>query len=766
MCACRCTAASILTSVSEQPLDHSFCSLRVIIDKSLLGLDVCSGDLDHKSERWAGLDVGTRSRSKNMAENPCPALKKISEQLTCPVCLEAYKKPKVLDCHHVFCCKCLEGLTRRDDSVALICPTCRHETLVPERSIDGLKSAFHIQSLFDIQETLLEQRKPSTPTNSQSSTGEYCSNHPHRVLEMFCDMCMRPICCACIVDDHKSHSFSLIADTVREQKHTLSLQSKMLEQQLQVSQRLLENISLNVEQVKQNRTAVEEKIQRNFELFHKILDVRQRELNDNLSNLTQHKLEALAVKTSTLETVEAKAKGMLGSAKVILDSENVTDILTAKKRLADVLQQTSTETIVLSSDPELLVKADLGFFYGLSNFESLSTVGELYTQVPCARNSVLQVVDETTCVRLGNTLSLLLHIKDQHGACVKSDFKDMKCEMLPFGLVNCFPFVSMNLSKCSDGCYKVSNTPTVRGRHRLEITMNDEHVVGSPCQITVCPPPTVYSVPLRCVKNLNAPWGVAISSMDRVIITENKSHSLLVFGQEADKIVRSVGKSILSDIFQQQPSDVFIDGDDQLYISEQHTFAIKKCDMDGNVLKSVGSPGDTSLRFMSPMGMCINPQNGRLYVADMQNHRIQVLNSDLTFHSFIVSSTDGKHTVRLPSDIAFDQSGTMYVTDNESHCVNVYSFNCEYLRAIGKKGKKEGQLGLPFGICLDEKGHIFVAEVFNDRVSIFKTCGDFVRCFGSHGTNPGQFNRPHKVTIDKAGYLYVTDTGNNRLQVF
>ncbi len=691
-----------------------------------------------------------------MAESP--ALKKISEQLTCPVCLEAYKEPKVLDCHHVFCCKCLEGLTRRDDSVALTCPTCRHETPVPERSLDRLKSAFHIQSLFDIQETLLK------PADSQSLKGEYCPNHPHRVLEMFCDMCMRPICCACIVEDHKSHSFSLIADTVREQRHMLSLQSKMLEQQLQVSQNLLEKISLNAEQVKQNHTAVEEKIQRNFELFHKILDVRQRELNDDLSNLTRQKLEALAVKTSTLETVEAEAKGMLESANVILDSDNVADIISAKKQLADVLLQTSTDNAMLSSDPK--VKSDLGFSGGLSDVDSLSTVGKLYTQVPCARNSVLQVVDETTCLQLGDTLSFLLCIKDQYGACVlKRDFKDMKCEMLPFGLVNCFPAVSVNISKCSDGRYKVSNTPTVRGRHRLEITINDEHVVGSPCQITVCPPPAVYSVPLHCVKNLKAPWGVAISSKDCVIITENKSHSLLVFGQEADKIVRSVGKSILSNIFQ-QPSDVFIDGNDQLFISEQHTFSIKKCDMDGNVLKSVGSPGDTSLRFMSPMGICVNPQNGRLYVADMQNHRIQVLNSDLTFHSFIVSSTDGKHIVRLPSDIAFDQSGTMYVTDNESHCVHVYSSSCEYLRVIGKKGKKEGQLGLPFGICLDGKGHIFVTEMFNDRVSIFKTCGDFVRCFGSHGANPGQFNRPHKVTIDKAGYLYVTDTGNNCLQVF
>ncbi|CAI8019420.1 Tripartite motif-containing protein 2 [Geodia barretti] len=50
-------------------------------------------------------------------ENPAQqALEKLSKQLSCSVCLEEYRRPRVLPCLHVFCEACLEKLvgTQRD----------------------------------------------------------------------------------------------------------------------------------------------------------------------------------------------------------------------------------------------------------------------------------------------------------------------------------------------------------------------------------------------------------------------------------------------------------------------------------------------------------------------------------------------------------------------------------------------------------------------------------------------------------------------------
>ncbi len=594
-----------------------------------------------------------------MAESP--ALKKLSEQLTCPVCLEHYEDPKVLNCHHVFCSHCLEGLARREGT-NITCPTCRHETPIP---VGNLKSAFHIHSLIDIQETLLEQQAPSKGTASDASqefTGDHCPTHPDRLLEMFCDTCDRPICCACIVNDHKSHSFSLITDITQEQKRTLSLQSKLLEQQLQVTQSQLENISIDIKKVKQHHTGVQETIQSIFEGLRKLLDARKRELTDDLEDQTQQTLESLLARKSSLETVEVEAKHILDFSTA---AESIADIITAKKQVADVLQRTTTNKF--SSD-----RSELSFFYRQSDFDKLLTVGELYYQTPCARKSFLRVVNNVASVELGGTVLLVLVVRDQRDSNLTSSIKNLECTVVPCGLTNTTPAVSVIVKYSEIAChYDISCTPAVRGRHQLNVTIDGELVIGSPCQIVVWPAPAEYGVPVHYVNNIKAPWGIAINSEDQVVVTEIKNHRLLFFDREANKIMHTVGRNILSDVFQ-QPSDVFVDCNDQLYVIEQQTFVIKKCDKDGNVLKSVGCPGDTSLRFNSPFGMCIHPQNGRLYVADMQNNRIQVLNSDLTFHSFILSSRDNKRAIRLPTDITFDASGTMFVTDNENHCLCVY----------------------------------------------------------------------------------------------
>ena len=57
--------------------------------------------------------------------------------------------------------------------------------------------------------------------------------------------------------------------------------------------------------------------------------------------------------------------------------------------------------------------------------------------------------------------------------------------------------------------------------------------------------------------------------------------------------------------------------------------------MDGKCVKSVGKQGSGPLEFNSPCGVTISPITGHVYIADCNNHRIQVFNPDLTFsHAF------------------------------------------------------------------------------------------------------------------------------------
>ena len=62
---------------------------------------------------------------------------KFEEHLTCSVCLEPFKDPKVLPCLHSYCHVCIVNLAKNANSSTINCPECR--LAVEVRKINNLQ---------------------------------------------------------------------------------------------------------------------------------------------------------------------------------------------------------------------------------------------------------------------------------------------------------------------------------------------------------------------------------------------------------------------------------------------------------------------------------------------------------------------------------------------------------------------------------------------------------------------------------------------------
>lgn len=93
----------------------------------------------------------------------------LSEELSCPVCLEELKEPKCLPtCAHNVCKACLENMARSDPEI-IRCPTCRRVSQVPPGGVSSLPTNNVLikfleitpgrQERLDIQKSL-EKSKP------------------------------------------------------------------------------------------------------------------------------------------------------------------------------------------------------------------------------------------------------------------------------------------------------------------------------------------------------------------------------------------------------------------------------------------------------------------------------------------------------------------------------------------------------------------------------------------------------------------------------
>ena len=58
-------------------------------------------------------------------------------------------------------------------------------------------------------------------------------------------------------------------------------------------------------------------------------------------------------------------------------------------------------------------------------------------------------------------------------------------------------------------------------------------------------------------------------------------------------------------------------------------------ELEGKLMKSVGSNGNGEAQFNSPYGIDVSDRNHNIYVCDYGNNRIQILTEELKYHSML-----------------------------------------------------------------------------------------------------------------------------------
>ena len=91
-----------------------------------------------------------------------------------------------------------------------------------------------------------------------------------------------------------------------------------------------------------------------------------------------------------------------------------------------------------------------------------------------------------------------------------------------------------------------------------------------------------------------------------------------------------------------------------------------------------------------------------------------------------------KGQFNFPQGIACDSSENVYVADRENHRVQVFTAEGKFVRMFGRHGQGKGELDRPISIAVHD-GLLYVCEGVNGRVSVFTLEGQFVTSFGSQG---------------------------------
>jgi len=197
----------------------------------------------------------------------------------------------------------------------------------------------------------------------------------------------------------------------------------------------------------------------------------------------------------------------------------------------------------------------------------------------------------------------------------------------------------------------------------------------------------------------------------------------------------------------------------QHYASVHEKAAIVVPSPNGPPQRSVHGP--EAIKY--PRSMVTRP-NGDLIICDTWSHRVLRYASGSAAPEVIAgkpnSSGASAEQLSFPSGIAFDSQGRLYVADTNNHRVQRFepgqaNGTTVAGSASGEPGEGQQQLNMPTGIFVDQSdGSFLVADRMNSRVLRFRADSNQGEVVVSAAHD---LERPWGVCQDKEGFIYVSD---------
>lgn len=247
---------------------------------------------------------------------------------------------------------------------------------------------------------------------------------------------------------------------------------------------------------------------------------------------------------------------------------------------------------------------------------------------------------------------------------------------------------------------------------------------------------------------------------DEELYVLDNSGRVLVFSGDDGKLARkwhmpewSVGRA--------EGICIFIDG--RVAVADTHYHRVVFFTQAGVELTELrhGKYGKGPGEFIYPVGITQDP-SGNYYVCEYGgNDRVQKFAVDgtllLEFGAFGVEPGE----LQRPSGIMWHE-GRLYVADAMNSRIQVFTDAGQFVEILGADSGQSA-LHYPYDVTLGPDGSLFAVEYGSGQVSRLDLDGTVTGVFGSTGVDHGQLSTPWGLAVDRTGRIVVADTGNRRI---
>ena len=235
------------------------------------------------------------------------------------------------------------------------------------------------------------------------------------------------------------------------------------------------------------------------------------------------------------------------------------------------------------------------------------------------------------------------------------------------------------------------------------------------------------------------PYSIAIDSeTNKIYVCDGGNNRVQVFNESLEFLFTFSDKM-------KTPNRICINPK-KVYVTQLSANSLTVYSTEGKYIQSVGRGGNKELEFNCPTGVAVSTAKNLIFICEFWNNRIQCLNLNLTFNSFIPN-------VYHPRDIKLTPEDMLVLTEGNP-CIRFYNYSHQLIRDIIIRGEGN-QVIDPGYFCLDREFNILITDYSANTVMIFSNRGELLYKLGKRGEGRGDFISPTGVATDREGRIIV-----------
>ena len=265
---------------------------------------------------------------------------------------------------------------------------------------------------------------------------------------------------------------------------------------------------------------------------------------------------------------------------------------------------------------------------------------------------------------------------------------------------------------------------------------------------------------------LNQPSDVAVSKDGRIYIVNGVNNQIRIFNQNGNFLSTFGADGSAHGEFR-NPLGIDIDTSGHVWVADSGNHRVQKFDSKGRYIAGISIPSKND-HPADPTDVAVDDSRRRCYVVDNDNHYILVYDlATLKLTKTYGGPGTDKGAFRYPFLMTLDKQGKLYIVDVINTRVQVLDADGKLVAVIGGWGVEKGEFFRPKGVAIDKAGRVYVSDSYMGVIQIFDAVGAFYAALGDpQNGKVKKFKTPAGLFIDHRNRLYVVEMLANKVSVY